>query len=132
MNHKEYSELKKQLIDNCNKIMNEKQPEYTNNNQDVLYNFKSTAKHLKLKPQEVWGVFFHKHIQSILSHATNLNMHQAEPIESRYCDAINYLVFRLYPKALHIDNLKKEHDNLNIKRATKSYRKIYPEFFESE
>jgi hypothetical protein len=124
MNHKEYSELKKQLIDNCNKIMNEKQPEYTNNNQDVLYNFKSTAKHLKLKPQEVWGVFFHKHIQSILSHATNSNMHQAEPIESRYCDAINYLFLGF---ALHIDNLKKEHDNLNI-----SYRKIYPEFFESE
>jgi hypothetical protein len=72
----------------------------------------------------VWGVFFHKHIQSILSHATNLNMHQAEPIESRYCDAINYLFLGF---ALHIDNLKKEHDNLNI-----SYRKIYPEFFESE
>tara|TARA_R100001163_G_C5054502_1_gene191034 strand:- start:23 stop:376 length:354 start_codon:yes stop_codon:yes gene_type:complete len=111
MDYKQYNELRKQLLSHCQKIMNEKQPEYTNNNQDVLYNFKSTAKHLKLEPQEVWGVFFHKHIQSILSHATNPNMHQAEPIESRYCDAINYLFLGF---ALYIDKMKEEHEDLNL------------------
>tara|TARA_R100000654_G_scaffold3137_1_gene10890 strand:+ start:14071 stop:14424 length:354 start_codon:yes stop_codon:yes gene_type:complete len=115
MNHKEYNELKKQLLDNCQKIMNEKQPEYTNNNQDVLYNFKSTAKRLKLEPIEVWGVFLDKHIQAILSHASNPNMHQAEPIESRYCDAINYLMLGF---ALHLENIKNKHTKLNLTYKT--------------
>ena len=111
MDIKEYNELKNRILINCQKIMNEKQPEYTNNNKDVLYNFKSTAKQLKLEPLQVWGVFLHKHIQSILSHSTNPNMHQAEPIESRYCDAINYLTLGY---ALYIDLLKERHEDLNL------------------
>ena len=91
MDIKEFYELKKELQDLAHEIMNSKQPEYTNNNADVLHNFKSTAKNLGLDPKEVWGVFFHKHIQAILSHAHNPNMYRAEPIESRYADAINYL-----------------------------------------
>jgi len=75
----------------ASQIMQEKQPEYTNKDKDVLINFKKTAKSLNLKPTEVWAVFFHKHIQAIMSHANDPKMHQAEPIESRYADAINYL-----------------------------------------
>jgi len=83
--------VKKMLNKFASKIMSEKQPEYTNKNKDVLANFKKTAEQLGLQPMEVWGVFFNKHIQAILSHAHNPGMHQAEPIESRYADAINYL-----------------------------------------
>lgn len=111
MNHKKFNELKKYILDNCQNIMNEKQPEYTNENSDVLHNFKTTAENLGLSPQEIWAVFFYKHVQAILSHAGNPNMHQAEPIESRYADAINYLFLGF---ALHIERMHKEHEDLNL------------------
>ena len=45
---------------------------------------------------EVWAVFFNsKHIQARLTHAGDPTMPQAEPmmlLESRYADAINYLL----------------------------------------
>tara|TARA_R100001460_G_scaffold40519_4_gene75768 strand:+ start:1394 stop:1744 length:351 start_codon:yes stop_codon:yes gene_type:complete len=111
MNKTEYKQIRKELLELCEKIMNQKQPEYTNENQDVLHNFKSTAKRLNLKPSEVWGVFLDKHIQAILSHAGNPDMHQAEPIASRYADAINYLLLGF---ALHIDNMKLQHEDLKL------------------
>lgn len=91
MNSKTYKQISKQLDQAAKDIMKGKQPEYTNNNKDVLHNFKSSAEMLGLQPIEVWAVFFHKHVQAIMSHAHNPGMNQAEPIESRYADAINYL-----------------------------------------
>ena len=111
MDHKEYNQIRNQLLEHCQKIMNAKQPEYTNNNLDVLYNFKSTANRLKLTPQEVWAVYLDKQVQSIMTHARNPNMLEAEPIESRYADAINYLFLGF---ALHIDHMKEKHEDLNL------------------
>tara|TARA_R100000426_G_scaffold4316_2_gene6720 strand:+ start:1406 stop:1759 length:354 start_codon:yes stop_codon:yes gene_type:complete len=111
MDHKEYNQIKNQLLEHCQKIMNAKQPEYTNNNLDVLYNFKSTANRLKLTPQEVWAVFLDKQVQSIITHAGNPNMLEAEPIESRYADAINYLFLGF---ALYIEHMKEKHEDLNL------------------
>lgn len=91
MNQKEFLQTKKFILDKAQDIMNAKQPEYTNKSIDVLNNFKSTAKSIGIQPMEVWAVFFNKHIQAILSHAGDPNMHQAEPIDSRYADALNYL-----------------------------------------
>ena len=54
-------------MDLANEIMSKKQPEYTNQNEDVFYNFKNTAKSLGLEPMEVWAVFFHKHSSNINS-----------------------------------------------------------------
>lgn len=111
MDKQEYNKIKKELLDSCQKIMDAKQPEYTNKNVDILHNFKSTAKRLQLEPSEVWGVFLDKHIQAILSHASNPNMHQAEPIMSRYADAINYLTLGF---ALHIENMRQQHEDLKL------------------
>lgn len=91
MNKIDFTIQSQKLLDEAEEIMKYKQPEYTNDNEDVLHNFKSTAQSLGLKPAEVWAVFFHKHVQAILSHAHNPDMHEAEPIESRYADALNYL-----------------------------------------
>ena len=91
MNQKEFLETKKFILDKAQDIMNAKQPEYTNKSIDVLNNFKQTAKAIGIEPMEVWAVFFNKHIQAILSHAGDPKMHQAEPIDSRYADALNYL-----------------------------------------
>ena len=91
MNKKEFQETRQYILDKAKDIMDAKQPEYTNKSIDVLHNFKSTAESIGITPMEVWAVFFNKHIQAILSHAGDPNMHQAEPIDSRYSDALNYL-----------------------------------------
>lgn len=91
MNKKEFNKNKKKLLDLCDRIMELKQPEYTNQNSDVLHNFKQTAQITGIEPIMVWSVFFNKHVQSILSHSNDPNLKQAEPIESRFADAINYL-----------------------------------------
>lgn len=111
MNKNNYEKLRKQLIELADLIMKDKQPEYTNLNPDVLHNFKTTAENLGLTAQEVWAVFFYKHVQAILSHASNPDLNAAEPISSRYADAINYL-FLGY--ALHYDRIKNEHEDLSI------------------
>lgn len=91
MTQKEFIDTKKYILEKALDIMNAKQPEYTNKSIDVLHNFKSTAENIGITPMEVWAVFFNKHIQAILSHAGDPYMHQAEPIDSRYADALNYL-----------------------------------------
>tara|TARA_R110000737_G_scaffold229427_1_gene243100 strand:+ start:109 stop:447 length:339 start_codon:yes stop_codon:yes gene_type:complete len=91
MTQKEFQETRKYILNKAQDIMDAKQPEYTNKSIDVLYNFISTAKSVGIEPMKVWAVFFNKHVQAILTHAGDPNMNQAEPIESRYADAINYL-----------------------------------------
>ena len=105
MNQKEFIETRKYILDKAQDIMDAKQPEYTNKSMDVLYNFISTAKSIGIEPMEVWAVFFNKHVQAILSHAGDSNMKQAEPIESRYADAINYL-FLGFALLIQDDNKK--------------------------
>ena len=95
MKQSEYKLIRKKLFDMAETIMNDKQPEYTNNNADILNNFKTTAEALKITPIEVWAVFFHKHTQSIMTHAQNSKTKMSEPIESRYADLINYLTLGL-------------------------------------
>ena len=105
MNKQEFEETKQYLLKQCQSIMDAKQPEYTQKNLDVLNNFKTTAESIGIEPMEVWAVFFNKHIQAILTHAGDPNMHQAEPIESRYADAINYLFLGF---SLILDKPKKD------------------------
>ena len=105
MTKKDFQETRKYILDKAQDIMDAKQPEYTNKSMDVLYNFISTAKSIGIEPMEVWAVFFNKHVQAILSHAGDSNMKQAEPIESRYADAINYL-FLGFALLIQDDNKK--------------------------
>ena len=95
MTKNKYKRLRSDLLKLSESIMNEKQPEYTNNNADILNNFKTTAEALKITPIEVWAVFFHKHKQSIMTHAQNSKTKMSEPIESRYADLINYITLGL-------------------------------------
>ena len=109
MTQDEYQRLRVELLQLAESIMNAKQPEYTMNNTDVLNNFKTTAEALKIAPIQVWAVFLHKHIQSILTHAQNEETIESEPIKTRYADAINYLLLGF---ALYMDK-KREQKNLN-------------------
>tara|TARA_R110002153_G_scaffold5020_4_gene23387 strand:- start:3256 stop:3594 length:339 start_codon:yes stop_codon:yes gene_type:complete len=91
MEKHELKRVKKYLLELADEIMTAKQPEYTNKNIDVLNNFKTSAKLVGITPEEIWAAHFIKHVQSILSHAHNPGMEKAEPIQTRYADAINYL-----------------------------------------
>jgi len=71
-------------------IMNKKGPEYTQQDEDVLANFKNTAERLNTTELKIWGAFFDKQISSIYAHLNNANLKKAESIESRFADIINY------------------------------------------
>ena len=90
MTQKEFDKLVKQLNDYSFDIMQNKRPEYTNEDLDVLHNFKETAERLGISELRVWGVFFEKHLQSIMAHMKNANLKKSEPIHSRFADVINY------------------------------------------
>lgn len=90
MNQKEFNIISKELKQKATKIMEGKRPEYTNENEDVLNNFKTTANRLDVSELRVWGVFFDKQVQSVLAHLKNANLKKSEPIESRFADIINY------------------------------------------
>jgi len=66
MTQKEFNEVIKELDKMSKSIMLNKRPEYTNENEDVLQNFKSTAEELGISDLK------------------------SEPIESRFADIINY------------------------------------------
>ena len=68
MTQTEFNKLVKQLNDYSFDIMANKRPEYTNEDADVLNNFKSTAERLETSEMKVWATFFEKQIQSVYAH----------------------------------------------------------------
>ena len=90
MTQTEFDKLVKQLNDYSFDIMVNKRPEYTNEDMDVLANFKNTADRLNISEMKIWATFMDKHFSSILSHINNANLKKSEPIHSRFADVINY------------------------------------------
>ena len=90
MTQKEFNKVVKQLNEYSFDIMANKRPEYTNENEDVLNNFKSTADRLDTSELKVWATFFEKQVHSVYAHLKNANLKKSEPIHSRFADIINY------------------------------------------
>ena len=90
MTQKEFQQLSKALDYMSKDIMKAKGPEYTQQNEDVLANFKNTAERLNTTELKIWGAFFDKQISSVYAHLNNANLNKAETIESRFADIINY------------------------------------------
>lgn len=91
MTQKEFDKCIKDLDNLCNSIMKNKRPEYTNENEDVLHNFKKTGDELNISPLKSCAVYLLKSFGSIISHINNANLKKAEPIDTRIADSINYL-----------------------------------------
>ena len=89
MTQKEFNKLSKALDYMSKDIMKSKGPEYTQQDRDVLANFKNTADRLNTVPLKVWGAFFDKQISSVYAHLNNANLKEEESIESRFADIIN-------------------------------------------
>ena len=90
MTQSEFNKLSKALDFMCKDIMKSKGPEYTQEDTDILANFKNTASRLNTTPLKVWGAYFDKQLSSIYAHLNNANLKRAETIESRFADIINY------------------------------------------
>lgn len=87
----DYKEIEQNLTAAARAIAEGKRPGYVQGNADVLHNFKSVADRMGITPMQAWGVYFLKHIDALASLAKDPAIPQAEAIEGRFCDAINYL-----------------------------------------
>ena len=86
----EFNELVNKLDLYAHQTMNKKGPEYTTGSEDVLNNFKATAKKLGVDPLVVWYAYFDKQVSSVAAHVSNEDLNKAEPMISRFGDIINY------------------------------------------
>jgi hypothetical protein len=85
----EFEEVKDRLDRLSEKEKKHKQNAYTSGNRDVLTNFKRIAERLKINPLKVWAVYFNKHVDAINTYSDSGL--EAEPIDTRFADALNYL-----------------------------------------
>ena len=86
----EFNKIANKLDTLAKDIMNKKGPEYTQQDLDILANFKNTGDRLNISAIKVWGCFFDKQVSSVYAHANDANLKKAESIESRFADMINY------------------------------------------
>ena len=86
----EFNALVNELDSHAQQTMNKKGPEYTTGHEDVLNNFKSTAKKLGVDPLVIWYAYFDKQVSSVAAHVSNEDLNKAEPMISRFGDIINY------------------------------------------
>ena len=106
MTQQEFDKLVKDLNNYSFDIMKNKRPEYTNEDDDILNNFKSTGERLDVSEMKVWATFFEKQIQRIYAHLKNANLKKSEPIKSRFADVINYCYLG-YALFVERDKIKK-------------------------
>jgi hypothetical protein len=106
----DFHKLVEQEFETIMNLTRSKGEEYSRSEDDQLANFKRNAKDLHLSAEQVWAVYFNKHVDSIKSyiqsyaknHHTEPNL--SEPIEGRISDAILYL---LLFKAIIADRRKR-------------------------
>ena len=91
MNTTEYDQVVTELNAHRQAIIRAKRPEYTEGHPDVLHNFKVIAEEINVLPEQVWYVYFRKHVASISQYAKDPAKKTAEPISERISDCINYL-----------------------------------------
>lgn len=90
MNHEEYYQIRKELLEFAEEVAAPKREEYTGQSQDILYNFKRIANRLGMSPLQVWAVYFNKHVDSVNTFIKG-EASVSEPMGSRFADMLNYL-----------------------------------------
>ena len=98
MTQTEFDSLVAYLNDHANRIVAAKRPDYTQESDDVLQNFKDAAAQAGITPLQVWLVHFHKQYSAVARFAKNPSCSPSEPIINRFADLRNYLQlgFALY------------------------------------
>ena len=88
MNKQDFKRASDNLLNTAINIMADKGPEYTIGDEDVLNNFKSTAKKLGVDPLVIWYAYFDKQVSSVAAHVSNEDLNKAEPMLSRFADIL--------------------------------------------
>jgi hypothetical protein len=91
MDSKTFDNLVKAARERQDKILKQKGDDYTvgNADSDRLYNFKFIAQVLGLTTEQVWAVYFLKHVLAICAYTKGID--ESEPIEGRMDDVVNYI-----------------------------------------
>jgi len=99
MNKEEFTNLREDLLVKAIDVIEKKGVEYAHD-EDVLANFKRNAERLNVSPALILGVYLNKHEDAIDSILQRLIQEPygdlttlSESVESRFIDAINYLLF---------------------------------------
>lgn len=79
------------VINKCREIFNAKGHDYRIGNEDRLHNFITCAELLGLKPEQIWGVYFYKHVAAVFAWCKTGKV-ESEGIEGRFHDIINYAI----------------------------------------
>lgn len=87
----DYDGIAASLLATAHAIETAKRPGYTIGSADVLANFKRVAERTGMTPLQVWAVYFLKHVDAITTGACKPELPQAEALEGRFADAVNYL-----------------------------------------
>jgi len=90
MKEKDFYVIIDKVLVECIEIMKSKGIAYSGRD-DKFGNFKRVAKNLCMEPEQVWYVYFAKHLDS-LSAWLRGDYVDSEPIEGRIKDLINYLL----------------------------------------
>lgn len=90
MKRDEFAKFVETLLQDATKLLDQKGFDYAGD-EDVLKNFKQNAERLGMVPDQIWAIYFMKHIDAILTYTRNGEV-KSEAIEGRVIDAINYLI----------------------------------------
>jgi len=93
MNRKRFNTLRKDLISESNKVMNQKGKSYAGD-KDVFTNMKSIAEDLGLNPMEVLKVYAHKH-NSAVNNYYDCGDVSPEGIYQNCIDKLNYCIMEI-------------------------------------
>lgn len=91
----EYEAMRKRLLDLADEVQRAKRPDYTVENEDVLFNFKSVGERLGLSPLQVARVYALKHEDAITRMALSPTASFSEVPALRAVDRINYVTLEL-------------------------------------
>ena len=89
MKEKDFYKLVDDRYAKCMEIMKSKGTAYSGLD-DKLGNFKRVAKNLAMTPEQVWYVYFAKHVDALSAFLRGEYL-DSEPIQGRIMDLINYL-----------------------------------------
>lgn len=97
MTTEEFNKLFQEMIEDEKSILDRKGKEYRCGEEDDVHaNFKRLAKLLNITPEQVWAVYFMKHVDAIINYIREgKKTHSEESISSRVYDARNYLALGL-------------------------------------
>jgi hypothetical protein len=98
MTLEEFDKVAASLNDLADQIVVKKRPDYTQQDTDVLANFKRAAHDAGITPLQAWLVHFQKQYSAVARYVANPTCEPSESITSRFADLRNYLQlgFALY------------------------------------